>query len=93
LVTKTVPSERKSCCGSVSSKPAKQPAPETFGWNSCDCPTEPGSTLAPVFQPRVCPQTELAWMPLTPRVEFVAPTLSWIGAELEPPTPPPKIVI
>ncbi len=93
VTAKTSPLKNKSCCGTNTAKTQKQTTPETFGWNVCDCPTEPGSTLAPVFQPRVCSQTEFARIPLAPRAEFVAPTLCWIGAELKPPTPPPKIVL
>lgn len=93
VTAKVSPPESKSCCKPSASTTSKQPAPVAFGWNACDCPMEPGSMLAPVFQPRVCPQTELAWMPFASQAEFVAPTFCWIGAELDPPTPPPKIVL
>ncbi len=93
VMAKVSPPESQSFCGSKVSTPSKHPAPVALGWNACDCPTEPGSTLAPVFQPRVCPQTDLAWMPIASKAEYVAPTRCWIGAELDPPTPPPKIVL
>ena len=93
VTAKTSPPKSKSCCGTNAAKTQKQTTPIAYGWSACNCPTEPGSTLAPVFQPRVCSQKEFARMPLALRAAFVAPTLCWIGAELEPPTPPPKIVL
>ncbi|MCX7421165.1 MAG: hypothetical protein NT013_16710 [Planctomycetia bacterium] len=90
---KASPSESKSCCETKAAKTPKQLEPIAYGWSACDCPTEPGSTLAPVFQPRVCSQTRFAWMPVAQRAALVAPTLCWMGAELEPATPPPKIVL
>lgn len=88
--TKSLPSQNKSCCGN---KIAAQNDSATLGWTACDCPSDPGSTLAPAFQPRICPQTEFAWNSPSPHNVFFAPTLIMIGADREPPTPPPKIVL
>lgn len=93
VVSKASPAKSNSCCKTKTAESPKQHASDNFGWNVCDCPSEPASALAPVFQPRVCPQPESAWIPLVTKAEFVAPTLCWIGAEQEPPTPPPKIVL
>ena len=88
-----LPSPTKSCCGSKASKSSHPPAHVASSWTACDCPSEPGSSLAPVFQPRVGSPAEPFRMPPAPRAQIAAPTLCWIGADLEPPTPPPKIVL
>lgn len=98
VAAKSCCSKRACCSGKVNvattagaTKPQSQG--ENFGWSPCDCPGSPSSPVTVSFQPRLTPDTVSVFRPLVPQAEYFVLSPRWGGIDLDPPTPPPKVVL